>query len=254
MKVYPVKTKGYEVELFMTFICTKKCRVKVIGYDPKHKNTVYFDTAFGTDQKLFKGKKEFSIKLPLSPEVLHIKAFDEATKTDLHIALTDVKIKPLVKKGLWKESKYTKGFLTFATSFCEKAGYLPLKTYNVGGDNGYFIIFDDVVRNRKTKQYVETPASVGGKTGVVMISKKHFDDFTIPMRVMIMCHEWSHHILQTMSEYEADKKGLQLYLDMGFPEIEAVYSLTKVFNNGAINGEKIRRAEIVKNFIVNYSK
>jgi hypothetical protein len=144
-----------------------------------------------------------------------------------------------------------------AKSFAEKAGYIQAggKVYEYDpalNKDGYYIVYSDSVKDRKTGKHIETPASVGSKSGVIEVSKSHFIKYTVPMRMFILCHEWSHHILDTRSEFKADEKAVDLYLSQGFPEIEAIYSLTKVFDNKSVNPEQLKRAEVMTGMMRSY--
>jgi len=254
MKTHQFDTKNYELEITFTIRCEKPCRIKLKGFDGTgKKNTVYFDTCYGKTDAPFRGIKKISIKMPLTPKVLWVNIYDELTNSDQGVTLLDTQFKRLTTKGLWYESEYTRRFLEFAKSFAEQAGYLEAggrPYYAKGLGDRYIIKYSNSIKSRRTGKHEETPARIGSKTGVIEASAQHFRKYSIPVRMMILCHEWSHHILDTRSEFVADKKGLQMYLDMGFPDIEAMYAITKVFDNFAINSEKEKRAQEMSNMLI----
>ena len=86
-------------------------------------------------------------------------------------------------------------------------------------------------------------------------TKKLFDEYTIPMRFAILCHEFSHfYVNKDMhDESEADINGLLIYLGLGYPRIEAIEAFTNVFLNypSEENGKRYKKIE---NFIDNFEK
>jgi len=86
-------------------------------------------------------------------------------------------------------------------------------------------------------------------------TKKLFDEYTIPMRFAILCHEFSHfYVNKDMhDEGEADINGLLIYLGLGYPRIEAIEAFTNVFLNypSEENGKRYKKIE---NFIDNFEK
>ena len=88
----------------------------------------------------------------------------------------------------------------------------------------------------------------------VQISQRLFKSYTIPIRVAILAHEGCHWFLNTRSQTTADLCGMKQYLDYGFPTIEAVYAVTKVFgmNPEIVGASQVERTKDVINFIEKY--
>ena len=100
-----------------------------------------------------------------------------------------------------------------------------------------------------------TPARISKVTGRIQVSKKQFDDYTVPMRFAILCHEFSHfYVNENMDdESEADINGLLIYLGLGYPRIEACEAFLEVFEHYPSQENKMRYDKI-KNFIDNFEK
>ena len=79
----------------------------------------------------------------------------------------------------------------FAQRFCFNSPYLETgKSYQ--SDNGEFMIeYLPQIVNQDGK-VLTTPARISKVTGRIQVSKKQFDDYTVPMRFAILCHEFSH--------------------------------------------------------------
>ena len=53
-----------------------------------------------------------------------------------------------------------------------------------------------------------TPARIGRRTGVIQVNKTQFEAFTIPMRMAILLHEFSHFYLnEKMDDVVHDGDG-----------------------------------------------
>ena len=89
-----------------------------------------------------------------------------------------------------------------------------------------------------------TPARIHKNQHFIEVSKSKFMEYTVPMRAFIMCHEFAHVYLNKdpRNEVEADVNGMKLYMAMGFPVIECMYSFTKVFGESPETLERSKNA------------
>ena len=92
------------------------------------------------------------------------------------------------------------------------------------------IIYFDKIRSQNNK-VISTPARISQVSGKIEVSAKQFVPYTIPMRMAILLHEYSHFNLnkEPSNEEEADKNGLKLYLALGYPKIDAYNVFLNVF-------------------------
>lgn len=235
--------------LSITVECKKPALLGITGKCADHPNTKYFDTGYGMSDRPFSGVHTFDINMPVSPKKLNLNLYNKSTGGDDGIVLVKTEAKNLPTGRVGSIDAYTRNFLDFAVTFADQAGYLQAGKVYEYMDGQYLIKYSPDIRNYKTGEYIESPARVGRTSGVVEISQKHFLGYSVPVRVFIFCHEWVHHIRKTTNEYVADNFGLILYRSMGFPDIEAIYAFTRVFNlEGQENDqEKMARARNILN-------
>ena len=88
-----------------------------------------------------------------------------------------------------------------------------------------------MVPNPNYGKPLKTPARISRHDGVIEISKKYFKQYTVPMRMAILLHEFAHFYLNNnpRDESEADLNALTIYLSMGYPRIEAYQAWLEVF-------------------------
>jgi hypothetical protein len=145
-------------------------------------------------------------------------------------------------------------FVDFAQRFCFNSAYLATgKTYQ--SDNGAIMIeYVDTIKNAQGR-VLTTPARISKVTGRIQVSKKEFDNYTVPMKFAILCHEFSHFYLNDDmdNESEADINGLLIYLGLGYPRIEGYQAFLEVFKDAPNQANK-NRFDIIDNFIKNFEK
>lgn len=208
------------------------------------------------------GYRVFELKFPQSPKLMQISIFNKAKgnyPNDEDKSFEIVKFEPNELKNcpLWAD-KDIHNFVKFAQDFCANSSVISSGDYKPSiyrSDDGKFCIdYYKKIRNRKTGQYVSTPARIGHSTGIIEISKNDFDKYTIPMRMAILLHEFSHKYMnpkigrEISDEVSADINALNIYLSLGYPHIEAQYAFLKVFR-GANNDFNKKRYLILDDFI-----
>jgi hypothetical protein len=144
-------------------------------------------------------------------------------------------------------------FVRFAEEFSAKAGYISAKGSVYTSDDGQFRIdyLDDITDEGGNP--IKTPARISRSQGIIEVSKKKFEGYTIPMRMAILLHEFSHYYLNTdmANETEADLNGLLIYLGLGYPRIDAYNVFTQVFITSP-NEMNHNRMKIIDDFIRNF--
>lgn len=232
----------------------RKVKLWIKVADAERKNTFYTKRFSNV-----KGKKSFFVKMPQAPmyadvivynDKYGLSEFDETFRV-LKIKKHNFDTPPL------KASKKTKSFVRFAQEFCDEAGYMPASR---GGEvyrsnNGKFmIVYFDEIRG-KDKKVISTPARISQVSGKIEVSAKQFVAYTIPMRMAILLHEYSHYNLnkEPSNEQEADKNGLRIYLALGYPKIDAYNVFLNVFRKSPSLQNK-DRYERLDNFIKKNSK
>jgi hypothetical protein len=203
---------------------------------PKSANTTIIDI-FNTKNGNFKGKEDKSFTASL-------------------------KLKGLKTCPIWMSPETTE-FVKFAQFFAENASILTSgdKVPHVySSDSGKFhFSYFNKIRDRKTGNYVGTPARIGHTTGIVEISRRDFLLYTIPMRMIVLLHEYSHKFMNPKigrpisDEVAADINALMLYLSLGYSPIEAHQAFLYVFKD-ANNKQNFKRYLIIRDFIKKFAK
>lgn len=220
-------------------------KIKIRAIDPHKRGAVYLDRWSSVD-----GEKDFEVRLPQSPDKLMIKViYPNARPND---GLVDVELEkiPLPQHLPCLSGKKVAAFLKFAKEFSENAGILSAGRYT--SDNGKYII-DYLPVIKHEGKALKTPARISNQTGRMEISQAAFIKMSIPMRMAILCHEFSHFYLNEVQkdEIEADLNALTLYMGLGYPVIEAHKAFLETFHKSPskINQE---RYVYLKKFIDNF--
>jgi len=237
----------------------------VVAKDKNKPNTFYVKR-----KGIVNGVRDFELKFPKSPSETIIAVYNkkngliEDGKQDSSFKISSVKAKELFTCPVWM-SPETISFIKFAQEFSENASVLSAgdRTPHIyRSDDGKFN-FDYYlrIRDRSTGDYVNTPARIGHLTGIIEISKKDFLKYSVPMRMIILLHEYSHKYMNPKSKFNsdisyetgADINALLLYFSLGYSEMEAHQAFLFVFR-GANNDMNLKRYKIIKDFINKYSK
>ena len=220
-----VRTYNQQVRLELD-IKTFGNEITVIGSDPGKKNTQYFNRSILEDDI-------YIFNLPQSPKVLKIDVF-EVKEGDIPVSqryeIVNFSMKTMEKKPLIVDAE-TIEFIEFASQFAKNCGYSYPGTYR--SKNGRFLInfYATIDQND------DTPSRIHKINNEIDVSKKWFDQMTIPGRMAILLHEFAHNYLDSglndnhndRIEKEADANALEIYLALGYPKIEWMYAWETIF-------------------------
>jgi len=220
---------------------------------------------FYTYSKTFvNGSRILDIRLPLCPKKGFIKIWNAQGKNkkekEQGFVLDAIKRVPLTAKLNIQDSKNEnlKNFLKFATEFAECASYLSTKTGDgdrsiYKSDDGKFEIqyLDEIIGSDGKPR--RTSMRVNNRTGVMELAKKYVIKYTVPERIAILLHEFSHFYLNRVhsDEFEADSNALMIYCALGFPRKEGGTAFYKVFYRtpSDLNIERMNKImALLKNF------
>jgi hypothetical protein len=232
----------------------------------KAKDTRKPATYYVNRKGVVSGEREFELKFPLSPPKLIVSIYNEANgnfpgNEDGSFEVVSVKVDKLKVFDLWTNEE-TRNFVQLAKEFAENATILSSGINNPhtyrSNDYKFTIDYYDIIKDKASGKYLTTPARVGHTSGIIEVSKKHFVKYTVPMRMIILLHEFAHKFLNPTIgrpiSYEtgADIQGLNIYLSLGFSEIEAHQAFLYVFKD-ANNAENHKRYKIINDFITKFS-
>jgi hypothetical protein len=234
--LFKVPTKFRELSLRVKFYSAKPLKIFIVGLDEKNKNTEYFKRFLQ-----LKGEETFLFKLPKSPKELTVLIYDVAQgyqQDPSTFKIISIEQIPLKKVNLLVDP-LTKDFFKFAEDFALKCGYLPAKTYT-DNKSQFKIELHDKIMSSHGKE-MNTPARISVHDSTIQVSKKHMSMYTIPIRIAILGHEYSHNFINKddNSEQEADYNSLKMYLSSGYPYIEAIYAYANVLGNNNDHQDRI---------------
>jgi hypothetical protein len=196
--------------------------------------TLYFDR-----KKRIKGKETMIFNLPLTPKTLVLES-NKMIKADKKTALPPSNLK--TEPENW-------AFFKHIFDIAQRLNGLGTGIYT--DNQGRFpMVISEIIKNTEGKP-LNTPARVSRLTGQIQISKQKFMRYSVPMRIFILLHEWSHYKLQTSNEIECDLQALEWHLGLGFSQVEAIYAQTKVFSGE--NPLHLERTEVLVDYIKHYN-
>jgi hypothetical protein len=145
-----------------------------------------------------------------------------------------------------------RNFVSFAQKFCYKCVYMPADRDYTSSVGNFKIEYLPFIRSNKGER-MATPARISTKNGRIQVSQESFVPFTIPMRMAILLHEFSHFYINTdiSNETEADLNGLTIYLGLGYPVREAYAAFVETFI-GFPSQQNKERYDILNKFIKDY--
>lgn len=217
----------------------------MIGIDPTRPNSTYFNRVNGTKEEPFQGAKEFYFPMPISP--MSLKFILKPNDPDCYAEIRDYKLEKLNQQELWLRPD-EKAFLNFAVEFVVKAGTLPQGMYE-SDDGNFFINYLNDIKDYKSGKSENTPARISRATGYIEINRSKFINYTIPMRLVMLLHEFMHWRLKTRIELEADFHALNIFLKLGSSKTQALTAFTKVFHE---KDHLVARVEKISEFIKNF--
>lgn len=218
------------------------------------------------------GTQTFYIRMPQSPEKAVLEVFNQRNGNhapDKDKSFTVNPATDIVKQKLYSslnvantKERNIREFIRFAQQFSERAGIISASVNGKPSiykspDGMFEILYVDVIRGPRG-EVLSTPARINRISGVIEISKCYFSKFTVPGRMAILLHEYSHFYLNKnkRSELEADKNALLVYLGLGYPRIEAYQVFLEVFKGAPESVgplSELRYAQL-KSFIANFDK
>ena len=241
-----------------------------IGVETRHPKKIFLvvrdkqniETQYTNRYMTVDGKQVFEVLMPVAPKMAEV-IVASAEEARGNMVDNDYRIFSLRREPLNKSEKFSANgergavndFLTFAEEFSNKANYLSAGGSVYTSDNGkYKIKYLDVIRGSRGNA-LKTPARISNRTGMIEVSKEDFNEYTVPMRMAILLHEFSHFYLNDnhSDEIEADMNALAIYLERGYPTIDAYNVFTTVFAESPSDLNKARFKRI-DNFIQNYKR
>lgn len=243
--IYPSENQA--MQLNITISCRGTKNFRVWCEDLGKLNSKYADRVIQVT-----GHRQIHFSLPVTPRQLFIGCLNANNVNDKDFEVV-IEQAPLKSYNVWLDQE-TKDFVQLAINFSQVCGFKnpkPNGTIYQTTDAKFNIKYMPQIVDYASGQVINTPARIGHNTGIIEISKAKFDKYTIPMRMMILLHEYSHKYrnpkigLQISNEFGADINGLYIYLGLGFSKIDAICVFSKVFLRAQSTGnmERIRKIQ-----------
>lgn len=245
----PIETKLKQFEINLTLSTTVPVELNLAVRDPRFAHTYFLKRTLrmggNTDHK-----RDLRISMPLASPLLELDIYSR-NGDQFAFSIEDLQIAPLKKPAVWASTEQHR-FMHFAYRFAMQAGYAPEGFYRDKSQT-YYLQYIEKLTDQMGLPLL-TPARIQRNRPFIQIARQQFIHFSIPVRVLILAHEGCHYLLDTRNEKTADFCGLRYYLEAGFPKIEAVYAITKVFRFFDISPQKeqIERAQAAIAFIRQY--
>jgi hypothetical protein len=150
------------------------------------------------------------------------------------------------------DTPLVRNFVAFAQKFCFSAGWIAANRDYVSSVGNFKIEYLPYIVSSRGER-MATPARVSTKNGRIQVSQEAFKPYTIPMRMAILLHEFSHYYINSdiSNETEADLNGLTIYLGLGYPIKEAYTAFGETFI-GYPSEQNKQRYDIINKFIRDY--
>jgi len=252
---YRVNTRYEPQSLSVSIASRRPTKVHLKVYDEDGPKRVFTDR-----YKTINGQENFLIRLPMTPKNMVVEVVDDTEKRTGQntgtFEVLNIKKVPLQKRMDTADirSVQVQSFVNFAQKFSFNAPYLEANKNYRSQDGRFLIEYLPEIRSNHGK-ILNTPARISKQTGRIQVSKAKFEQYTIPMRMAILLHEFSHFYLNDNidNESEADINALLIYLSLGYPRIEAYQAFLEVFKHSP-SAQNKQRYDLINNFIRNFEK
>ena len=253
--IYRLPTRYEEFTLFIKVRTPKAEKIHLTVSDESQKNTVFTDR-----WKTVDGDCSFFVRMPVSGKYSLINIYNERVgidnTNDNSFEVLEIKKLPLEKRldVVDFTNSGLRSFLNFCTRFCFNAGHISSGTYK-SNDGRFTIEYVPTIISSKSGKELQTPARISKDNGKIQVAQKKFVTDTVPMRMAILLHEYSHFYINKNidDESEADLNGLLIYLGLGYPRFEGHEAFLKTFINTPTEMNKDRYDKI-KAFIEDFEK
>ena len=252
----PISTQNQPVVLTVGIQANRPVVIRLSGHDGQRKHSWYFRRKVPFTQAAIKaGKtyKEITLSMPLTPTTLLVEIKGSRAWEDEGFVIQKLEAKKMKPAEIWAQPSMHR-FIDFAQQFAKRCGSYRPGYYDAQGHE-FLIQLLPVIKDQLGRELV-TPARTHRGTGRIQVAGQAFKRFTIPVRMFVLLHERQHFQIPTRDEKTADLTALQLYLDLGYPKIEAVYAATKVFASRpeTVGKEHVKRAKDIISFIDHYRR
>ncbi len=225
--------------------CPKDTTFRVYAYDASQGNSFYADRIINVKAN---ETRIIFMSFPITPLKMIIGCIDNSNSNNDNFKIS-LEQRPLKRYACWFTQQESE-FIELAENFSAICGYkMPPSEGKLYSYSDFNIKYLPVIKDGRGN-VINTPARVGHKTGLIDVSARAFTQYTIPMRMMILLHEFSHkyqnpnYNFEIGNEFGADLFGLRLYLSLGYSKIDAICVFNKVFLTADTKQNDLRSRKI----------
>ncbi len=242
--------------LFLGLKILRPVTIKITVYDPLTKR-VY-------GQRLLKLSKSLNLlmKMPIVPDELTARIVSkEETPGRDSFRLESIEVKPDTICPLELSENDCK-FIAFVKWFATELPRLEAGSKGtIYQSEGFSILYLDQLKEGETE--LTTPARIDRGSGMIEISKKAIADYTVPMLMIMLLHEYSHkwknpeYGKEVANELTADIIAVHIALNLGFDftEVENCYRAVFAKKDTELNRKRMKAiSEFIQLFRTNESK
>lgn len=199
--------------------------IYVIGYDPLNPHTLYFRSRFRLT-----GEENITLNCPQSPLILNVLIWAE---DDLPYEFISIDVLPLDVQPTEDPA------IHFIERFSRICGRLRPGLYQADGVP-FYIEFKRKIYTDDGQEHT-TPARIHEELPLIQVSEAKFDQDTIPERIAILLHEFSHNFINYNpdNEQEADQNAKNIYSQLGYPNIEAMNAFGDIMPDTDDNAQRM---------------
>ena len=238
---------GKPFNMLLSIRVLRPVKLRIMVYD-KQTQRIYAERKLRLERN-----RKVLIKLPIVPDELTTKLINENLPNgESHFLLEEIKVMQDTKCPL-ELSEGDKHFIRFVKWFA--TGLETLEATKKGTlyqSEGFSILYMDTIREGSVE--LTTPARISRANGVIEVSKKAIRDYTVPMLIVMLLHEYAHKYKnpeygkEIENEITADIIAVHIALNLGFDAIEVANCFRAVFAKKDTDLNR-RRMAAVEDFI-----
>ena len=230
--IVPTAKRRLAVRVQLQILTLEPQSITIVGTDKDFPKTKYFQRT-----PRFSGQETLFLSLPNSPNKLLLEIYNiqEGTSVNNTFKIINIDTVPLITDATSIPLAHRSN-IRFLENFSIQESYLAVnKTYNSSNSNLTIKLLPYIQDDSGNKH--PTPARIHKQMNLIQVSKTHFDSMTVPMRIAILLHEYSHNYMngQQDNEFEADQNGMNLFAALGYPYSEAVKAYAKMFAGSEVD-------------------
>lgn len=187
------------------------------------------------------------VKMPIVPDELTARIVSENEKLGREsFVLKRIEVKPDTKCPLELTENDCK-FIAFAKWFSTELPHLEAgEKGTIYQSEGFSILYLDSLKEGETE--LTTPARIDRSSGMIEISKKAIADYTVPMLIIMLLHEYGHkwknpeYKKEVANELTADIIAVHIALNLGFDytEVENCYRAVFAKKDTDLNRKRMK--------------